>query len=111
MAHDTLLERRLRNALDALGANAEAKRMFGGVAFMIRGNMCVGVTNKGLFMVRVDPSREEELLARPGAAPMDFTGRPMKGYLFLDPDGLAGDTGLREWVAIALERNAQLPEK
>ena len=58
------------------------KKMFGGLAFMLHGNMCVGVTNDDL-MVRVGPEQHAELLALPHARPMDFTGRPMKGFVFV----------------------------
>ena len=69
MAHDPLFEERIANALLGQGVSAEHKRMFGGVAFMVNGNMSVGITNKGHFMVRVDPARHDEFLKLPVPGP------------------------------------------
>lgn len=84
--------------------------MFGGIAFMVRGNMCCGVV-KDELMVRVGPDRYEEALARPHARPMDFTGRPMKGMLFVAEPGFRTDEALAQWVALASEYAASLPPK
>ena len=86
------------------------KRMFGGIAFMLRGNMCCGIVRDDL-MVRVGPERLEEALAQPHARPMDFTGRPMKGMVYVGPEGLRSDTDLNAWLRRAVEFTETLPPK
>lgn len=88
MAHDEGLAERIRELLDERDDVAEMK-MFGGVAFMIRSHMAVGIIRDDL-MVRVGPEAYEELLRQPHARPMDFNGKPMKGYLYIAPGGLNG---------------------
>ena len=111
MAHDSLFEQRIANALLAQGVKAEPKKMFGGVAFMVNGNMSVGITNKGAFMVRIAPDRHEELIELPGAGPMDFTGKPMKGFLFVDAVAVSRKAALDKWVKLSLEHILSLPKK
>jgi TfoX/Sxy family transcriptional regulator of competence genes len=82
----------------------ESKRMMGGICFMVADKMCVG-TAKNLLMVRFDPDQHDEVLARPGAGPMDFTGRPMRGYVFVQPASLRDDAALASWIEIALAYN------
>ena len=72
------------------------RKMFGGITFMLNGNMCCGVTNDDL-MVRVGAGGLEDALDQPHARPMDFTGRPMKGFGFVDA-GAVGDRVLRRWI-------------
>ncbi len=84
--------------------------MFGGLAFMLHGNMFVGILGSTL-MARVGPTRHQEALAKPHVRKMDFTGRPMKGYVFIDPDGLEEDHDLETWISICLEFVATLPRK
>ena len=109
MAHDETLADRLRDALRGAGAVSERK-MFGGMAFMLNGNMCCGVIND-LLMARVGPEAYTGALGRPHVRPMDFTGRPMKGYVYVDPGGLRSDEELREWVGRCVEFVGTLPEK
>jgi len=71
--------------------------MFGGICFMVRGHMCCGVTDASL-MVRLDPAEADALADEPHVRPMDFTGRPMRGFLFVDAEGLTSPTALRRWV-------------
>ena len=111
MAHDPLFEQRIANALLAQGVKAEPKKMFGGVAFMVNGNMSVGITNKGAFMVRIAPDRHEELIELPGAGPMDFTGKPMKGFLFVDAVAVSRKAALDKWVKLSLAYVTALPKK
>jgi TfoX/Sxy family transcriptional regulator of competence genes len=80
------------------------KKMFGGLAFMVRNKMCVGVIRQDL-MVRIDPALYEKSLLRKGAREMTFTGRPMKGFIFVGPEGTSTSTQLRSWVTLALEFN------
>jgi len=109
MAFDEALARRVRKALAGTPDVVE-KKIFGGVAFMVRGNMCCGVIGDRL-MVRVGPKEYETALSRPHAKPMDFAGRPMKGFVFVEPDGFASDGELRGWIAQAMEFVLTLPAK
>lgn len=111
MAHDPLFEQRIAEALKAQGARPEHKKMFGGVAFMVNGNMTVGITNKGDFMVRFDSARHDELLRWPGAKPMTFGHKSMKGFLFVDADAVEGKAALDKWVKLSLAHVGTLPKK
>lgn len=111
MAHDPLFEQRILDALSGEGARAEAKKMFGGVAFMVKGHMSVGITNKGDFMARFDPARHEEILGWPGAKPMTFGKPGMKGFLFVDPDAVSTKAALAKWVRLSLAHLETLPPK
>ncbi|MBL7980782.1 MAG: TfoX/Sxy family protein, partial [Flavobacteriales bacterium] len=102
MAHDPLFEQRIANALIARGTKAEPKKMFGGVAFMVNGNMSVGITNKGDFMVRFDGGRHAEISTWPGAKPMTFGKGDMKGFLFVDADAVSSKAALDKWVKLSL---------
>jgi TfoX/Sxy family transcriptional regulator of competence genes len=109
MAYDEGLAERIRGALDERLDVAE-KRMFGGIAFMVRGHMCVGIV-KDELMVRVGPEAYDDLVRQPHARRMDFTGRPMKGFLFIAPEGLERDADLERWVEHGLRYAASLPAK
>jgi len=109
MAYDEGLAERLRDVLERRRGITE-RRMFGGIAFMTRGYMFAGVAGDAL-MARVGPERYEEALARPHARVMDFTGRPMKGYVFVDPAGVDDDQDLEEWVDLCLRFVLSLPPK
>ena len=98
MAYDEDLAERVRAVLPA-GAAVTDRQMFGGLAFMLGGHMFCGVV-KDTLMVRLGPAAAEQALGQPHVRPMDFTGRPMKGMVFVDPAGLHGDT-LRQWVDAA----------
>ena len=107
MAYDEGLAERIRQALPA-GRPIDEKAMFGGLAFLLDGRMFVGIVGDDL-MVRVGPERHEEALSAPHVRPMDFTGRPMKGYVFVAPAGCASDGALREWVERAIAFASTLP--
>lgn len=109
MAFDEAVAGRVREAL-AGAPNVVEKKMFGGSAFMVRGNMCCGVTGDRL-MLRVGPDGYEAALSRPHARPMDFTGRPMKGFVFVEPGGFTSDEDLKAWVAQAMKFALSLPAK
>ena len=109
MAYDEELAARVREALAASEAVTE-KQMFGGIAFMLGGNMCCGVVKNDL-MVRLGDERGKQALTRPHARPMDFTGRPMKGFIYVGPDGLRTGEALRAWVEEAVAFAASLPPK
>jgi TfoX/Sxy family transcriptional regulator of competence genes len=109
MAYDQGLAQRIREALDERSDVAE-KKMFGGLAFLLAGNMCVGVVGDDL-MVRVGPHAYDEALREPHARKMDFTGRPMKGLLFVATEGLEADADLRRWLERGIRFAAALPPK
>ncbi|MGJ8527673.1 TfoX/Sxy family protein [Maritalea sp.] len=91
--------------------NVTEKNMFGGIAFMLNGNMLVGPHKDGTLMARVGPDRYEEALARPGASVMDFTGKVMKGFVHVAPDAIDDDKSLANWIALATEFVGALPPK
>ena len=101
MAYDEHLAERMRGMLEA-EADIREKVMFGGIAFMLNGNMSVGIIKDDL-MVRVGPDAYEDLLDEPHARIMDFNGRPMKGYVFVGPEGTGSDDDLRRWIEFGLE--------
>jgi hypothetical protein len=84
--------------------------MFGGLAFMSRGHMFIGIA-KGALMVRVGPTDYEQALRRPHVREMDFTGRPLKGYVYVDPPGYENDEDLAYWVRAGHSFVATLPPK
>jgi TfoX/Sxy family transcriptional regulator of competence genes len=108
MAYDEQLAVRVR-ALLANRTDVTERKMFGGLTFMIAGHMCCGVNDNELI-VRLDPEREDDALARPHARPMDLTGRPMRGFITIGPAGLEGDR-LTRWVHEAVARAQSLPPK
>jgi len=109
MAFDEKLAERVRRLLNG-ERSLEEKRMFGGLAFMVNGHMCCGVLNKDLVL-RVEPEDYEEAIARPHARPMDFTGRPMRGFLYVSPAGLRSARDLAAWVQRGLRFVSSLPPK
>ncbi|MEZ4415515.1 MAG: TfoX/Sxy family protein [Gemmatimonadota bacterium] len=109
MSADPGLVQRIREAL-AQRSDVVEKRMFGGVAFMVRGHMCCGVANDDL-MLRVGAERYPEALTRPHAREMDFTKKPLKGFVYVAPAGIETDNALESWLAWALEFVESLPPK
>ncbi len=107
MAYDEALADRVRDVL-AARAELSERKMFGGIAFMLGGNMAVGVIGDDL-MVRLDPADAEKALAEPHTRPMDFTGRPMKGMVFVSSEGTAGDEDLSAWAEAGADFAASLP--
>ncbi len=108
MAYDEKLAARVR-ALLTDRTNVSERKMFGGLTFMIAGHMCCGV-NGGELIVRLDPDREDDALAEPHARPMDFTGRPMRGFVTVQPDGPRG-AQMHRWVQEAVAGAESLPPK
>lgn len=86
------------------------KKMFGGLCFLVGGNMCCGVVNEE-SMVRVGPEAYTECLAEPHAREMDFTGKPLQGLIYVAPAGLAADADLNDWVRRGLAFAGSLPPK
>jgi TfoX/Sxy family transcriptional regulator of competence genes len=109
MAYDETLAERVRDALSAVRDMAEIK-MFGGLCFTVRGHMAVGVSGEDL-MVRLPPEEGETALGEPGARPMDFTGRPMKGFLYVGPGGMETERQLQRWVDRSVAYASSLPPK
>jgi TfoX/Sxy family transcriptional regulator of competence genes len=109
VAYDEALAERVRELLTARSAVTEMK-MFGGIAFMVGGNMAVGVSGDEL-MVRLDPADGEKALAEDGVRVFDMTGRPMKGWILVSPDRTTDEAGLSEWVEAGADYAASLPPK
>lgn len=109
MAYDEGLSQRIRELLSDAPA-VEEKKMFGGLAFMVNGNMAVGVTGAEL-MVRVGAENYESALAEPHVRPMDFTGKPLRGFVYVDDKGYETDEGLAKWVSRAVDFVLTLPSK
>ncbi len=104
MAYNEKLADRTRELISLTHKNVEEKKMFGGLCFMVNDKMCVGVEQERL-MVRLDPAKYDKAMEREGCKPMDFTGRVMKGYVFVDIDALGTKKKLEYWIALALEFN------
>ena len=101
MAFDEALGTRIRDVLDAREFSArdiDERRMFGGLAFLERGRMFIGINGNEL-MVRVGPERHDEALAREHVRPMDFTGRPLRGFVYVSPPGFRTAAALRTWLS------------
>ena len=109
MAFDEGLAERLREIFRSKRGVIE-KRMFGGVAFMVRGYMAVGIVGDAL-MARVGPDEYDQLLQMEHVRPMDFTGRPMRSMAYVAPAGTADDAALATWIDRCLAFNATLPAK
>jgi TfoX/Sxy family transcriptional regulator of competence genes len=109
MAFDQGLAQRIREHLAGTDGLSE-KQMFGGISFLVDGNMCVGVIGDELI-ARVGPQATEAALARPGSRPFDFSSRPMKGWITVAPDALEADEALAAWVDEALGFVRTLPPK
>lgn len=105
----TLLDR-VRAAIGRRAGVTE-RRMFGGCCFMADGNMIGGVTGEGELIVRVGPEKYEDSLTHPHVRMMDFTGRPMRGFVVVEPAGVAGDDGLLFWLERGLKYARSLPAK
>lgn len=110
MAYDLQLAERIRAALGRSPGLSE-KKMFGGLCFLVHGNMCCGVL-KSELVLRAGLDVYERLLAQEKSLrPMDFTGRPLRGFLYVAPDGLRRSAQLRRWVGISLQFARSLPRK
>jgi len=102
MPYDKILAERMRKILDDLNpAGLEEKKMFGGVGYLIRGNMACGV-HKEMLIVRTGEAAFMEALSKPGARPFDMTGRPMKGWVTVAPDNIESNEALKEWVELGV---------
>jgi TfoX/Sxy family transcriptional regulator of competence genes len=105
MAYNEILAQRVRAAL-VDQPRVEEKKMMWGLTFMVNDKMCVGVLRDDL-MARIDPAVYETALQKKGCREMDFTGRPVKGFVFISPKGTEEETDLNYWIELALEFNAK----
>lgn len=103
MAYNQILANRIREQLQEI-ENVEEKEMMGGLSFMVNQKMCVGVI-KDEMMCRIDPARSEEVLDKTGCREMDFTGKPMKGWVMIDDSGMKNQAELKFWIDLALDYN------
>jgi TfoX/Sxy family transcriptional regulator of competence genes len=103
MAYNTELADRIRERIADL-PNVNEKEMFGGLVFMFNGKMCIGVI-KDEMMCRIDPDRHDAEVEKTGCRTMDFTRRPMKGYLLIEESGMRSKKDFDYWVGLALEFN------
>jgi TfoX/Sxy family transcriptional regulator of competence genes len=104
MAYNEKLADRTREIISATHRITEEKPMFGGLCFMVNDKMCVGVEKERL-MVRLNPDKYDEVMEKEGCKPMDFTGKIMKGYVFVDIEALNTKKKLEYWINLALEFN------
>jgi TfoX/Sxy family transcriptional regulator of competence genes len=109
MAYDEGLAERIRGALDERSGVSE-RRMFGGIAFLVNGHMSVGIVQDKL-MVRVGPESYERLLRERHVRRMDFTGRPMTGFVYVVAEGYETDADLQRWVNLGVDHVTSLPAK
>jgi TfoX/Sxy family transcriptional regulator of competence genes len=110
MAYDTGLADRVRELLAPLG-NVDEKRMFGGLAFLVNGNMAVAVSGRGGLMVRVPPDATEKLLGRAHVFSMVMSGRDVRGWIRVDADGVKTTRQLTGWVTRGADYARSLPRK
>jgi TfoX/Sxy family transcriptional regulator of competence genes len=104
MAFNEKLADRIRESL-VNEKQVEEKNMFGGVCFMVNGKMCVGVV-KDEMMCRIDPEMDETVLEKAGCRRMDFTGKPMKGYVFISSEGMKTKKAFDYWINLCLDFNS-----
>jgi TfoX/Sxy family transcriptional regulator of competence genes len=109
MAYDELLAVRIRAALSDQPGLVE-KKMFGGVCFLLNGNMACGVINNDLI-VRVGPEKHATALTHPHARPFDFSGKPMTGWVYISSPGLVTEHDLHEWIRRGVDFADTLPPK
>ena len=109
MAFDEALADRIRKTLGKKKGLVE-KKMFGGIAFLLNGNMCVGV-HQNEMIVRVAAEQTDAFLSEKHTRLFDLTGRPMKGWLLVAPKGLASEAALARWVGLACKHAESLPAK
>ena len=110
MAYDELLADRIRNIFGEKNTSFEEKKMFSGLCFMVDDKMCCGIhfdkkKNMDLLMARIGEDASPNALRQKACHPMDFTGRPMRGYVFISPDGFDTDIDLSYWLQLCLDFN------
>lgn len=111
MAYDQELAGRLRRLVADTGLDATERKMFGGLAFLVHGNMAVAASGQGGVMVRVDPADSHDLVATTSAVVVEMRGRPMRGWLRIRPEHLVADADLARWVQLGTDRARTLPAR
>ena len=109
MAFDAELADRIRKALGT-GSGLVEKKMFGGIAFLVNGNICCGVHGRAMI-VRLDPEKTGRALLEPHVSPFEPTGRPMNGWILVQPEGVATKGALAKWVGVGVTYASSLPPK
>ncbi len=104
MAFNEKLADRVREMIAEKESDIEEKRMFGGLCFMVNDKMCIGVEKERL-MIRIDPGKYDEAMEKEGCTPMDFTGKVMKGFVFVDANSVTTKPKLAYWMKLALDYN------
>lgn len=104
MAYDEHLAERVAQELQERKVSYEEKKMFGGLCFMIDDKMCIGIVKED-FMARIDPELAEQVEKLTGCRPMDFTGKRMKGYYYVAPEGVDAQNDLAYWIDLCLQFN------
>lgn len=110
MAYDEILADRIRELIGS-EPDLTARKMFGGLAFLIRGNMAVAASGQGGVLVRVDPAQSDALVATTNAQPMEMRGRQMQGWLRVGPEDLRTKRQLATWVKVGVTYARSLPAK
>jgi len=110
MAYDEQFAQRIRELVAGEEGLTE-QRMFGGLAFLVDGNMAIAASGEGGLLVHVDPAESDALIAGGDANPMEMRGRQMAGWLRVDPDDVAGDGQLARWVDVGISHARSLPAK
>ncbi|MDP9092161.1 MAG: TfoX/Sxy family protein [Actinomycetota bacterium] len=110
MAYNEKLAERIREEVEGTAGLSE-KRMFGGLAFLINGNMAVSASGQGGLLLRVDPQRTDELVREPGARRFEMRGREMDGWLRIDVDDSTTDAEFQGWVKLGVAYATSLPPK
>lgn len=110
MAYDEFLADRVKNIFTEKRVSFEARKMMGGLCFLVDGKMCCGLHidkkyNDSLLMARIGEKAYENEISKECCLPMDFTGRPMRGYIFITPEGFDTDSNLEYWIQLCLEFN------
>ena len=104
MAYSEILAERVRKLFETKNLAVEEKKMMGGLTFMVKGKMCVGILKDDL-MARIAPEQYENALTKPGCREMDLTGKPMKGFVFINSKGTDNEESLAYWIDLALDYN------
>lgn len=104
MAYNEKLANQTRELIALTHKKVEEKKMFGGLCFMVNDKMCIGIEKERL-MIRLDPAVYDEVMEKEGCTAMDFTGKVMKGYVFVHADAVTSRKKLQYWVNLALEYN------
>jgi TfoX/Sxy family transcriptional regulator of competence genes len=110
MAYDEELANRIREVVRSEAGLTE-KRMFGGLAFLVRGNMAVSASGQGGLLLRIDPAKAESLVTEPHVRRFELRGREMDGWLRVDPEALDKDDELRRWISHGVTYARSLPAK